>query len=325
MHSNSNSASPRCLATRVAALALGALLAACADEPTSSTGPAMGKAAAQKTGTFLFSGTQTGAPKIYVANADGSNVRQLTHGSGHDVTPSYQPGSKRFVWVRTDPTLGTSEIWTALANGGNARRLTPAGMFAANPQYSPDGNKIAFDLGPANRIMTMNADGSVIKQVASGPGTAKSPSWSPDGSLLAFQGDSPSGVPSIFIAIVGDRAPVPEPLVPEEGGPAMVIECTAQPGCSDPAFSPTAFNLAYIDHAKDALAVFDNDAVTTVYRAGIHAANPAWSKDGERVLFDTDFRQTRDIVAVPRSDVVGSALWTLTSLEGDETAPAPSR
>jgi Tol biopolymer transport system component len=299
-----------------------ALLAACADQPTSpAASAAAGKASGNsKPETFLFSGTQTGVAKIYIANADGSNVRQLTTGAGVDIAPNYQPGNKRFVWVRTDPALGTSEIWTALANGANARRLTPAGMFAANPEYSPDGTQIAFDTRrdrDAQTIAIMNADGSGFRVVAEGLFPAVAPTWSPFGDKIAFQGDSPSGVPSIYLLdLDGPHAP------------QLIVDCTVQPGCSDPDINPAGSMLAFVDNSTHQLGVLADatGAITYVSGGSSGPRNPTWSRNGDRILFDSDLLDdSRDVFAIQSDDPVGSVFVRLTKLGGEETAPAASR
>jgi len=298
-----------------------AVLAACTDQPTSpAVSATAGKASgSSKPETFLFSGTQTGVAKIYSANADGSNVRQLTTGAGIDIQPDYQPGNKRFVWVRTDPALGTSEIWTALANGANTKRLTPAGMFAANPEYSPDGKQIAFDTGrerDTHSIAIMNADGTGFKLVLEGLVPAVAPTWAPSGEFIAFQGDSPSGVPSIYEVEVGG------------GDPRLFVNCTVQPGCSDPDYNPAGTALAFVDNSTHQLGVlaFQTGTITYVGGGSSELGNPTWSRNGDRILFDSNLLDdTRDVFAIQSDDPVGSVFVRLTKFSGDEVAPAASR
>ena len=297
---------------------LGALLA-CADDPTTSPpgASALGKGVSPKPATILFSGTQTGAAKIYVMNSDGSNVRQLTSGAGADLQPDYQPGGKRFVWMRF--IAGDLSIWTANASGGGARELAPLNEVgtAAFPKYSPDGKRIAFSFNSPSshshsRIRIMNADGSGMKDVTPTDRDFYNPTWSPSGNSLAFEGNSPAGVPSIYMMNLSD------------GAPQLVVECTVLPGCSDPEFSPAFDKLAFTDYARRQVGVMD-DATGAIVYVGSNAQNPAWSKDGGWLLFDAEQNGGRDLVAVFATDPAGSPVFSLTSLQGDETAPAPSR
>jgi Tol biopolymer transport system component len=302
-----------------------ALLAACADQPTSpAASAAAGKASGNsKPETFLFSGTQTGVAKIYVANADGSNVRQLTTGAGEDVSPNYQPGSKRFVWIRRQANAGGGEMWTALANGASPKRLTPEGMLAANPEYSPDGKKIAFDAFVAGQgaraVFIINADGSGLRMVTSAVPAFSSPTWSPFGDKLAIVGDSPSGIPSIYLL---------ELNAGDGPGPQVIVDCTVQPGCSDPDINPAGSMLAFVDNSTHQLGVLADatGAITYVSGGSSGPRNPTWSRNGDRILFDSDLLDdSRDVFAIQSDDPVGSVFVRLTKLGGEETAPAASR
>jgi TolB protein len=315
-HTTTRRTSPRVVSALVLP-ALGALLACADDAPTSPAAP-LGKGAgvSPKVATILFSSTQTGAAKIYAMNGDGSNVRRLTSGEGQDLQPNYQPGNKRFVWMRYD---GGLSVWTANANGGGAKKLAPVGTVgsAAFPKYSPDGKRIAFSFNPVSshshaRIQIMNADGSGVTDVTPTDRDFYNPTWSPDGGALAFEGSSPAGVPSIYAM----RLPASEPV--------LLVECTVQPGCSDPEISPAGDKVAFTDYAKQQVGVLDLGTGAVVY-AGTNAQNPAWSKDGGWLLFDQVANGGRDVVMVLANDPAGSPVFTLTSLPGDETAPATSR
>src|SRR5215469_8228266 len=54
--------------------------------------------------------------------------------------------------------------------------------------WSPDGRKIAFVSirNSTSHIFVMNADGSEVRQLTSGPGDNIHPMWSPDGTRILF-------------------------------------------------------------------------------------------------------------------------------------------
>ena len=55
-------------------------------------------------------------------------------------------------------------------------------------RWSPDGQKIAYSGWSDDRsdLYVMNADGSGMQMLTSGPGWDGGPTWSPDGRALAF-------------------------------------------------------------------------------------------------------------------------------------------
>jgi tricorn protease-like protein len=77
------------------------------------------------------------------------------------------------------------------ADGSN---LTSLGVVGSRPQWSPDGKTIVFGTfdqpGPGS-LWTINADGTQLRELATGLVWARYPSWSPDGSKIVFVGVGP--------------------------------------------------------------------------------------------------------------------------------------
>ena len=122
---------------------------------------------------------------IYVINADGSGLRQITAPRYGDFDPAWSPDGSRIAFRRD--TRGTTRqtnccrLFVASANGANARAV-PNGDNAAYPTWSPDGSRIAFSHPSGLRVV--NADGSGLRTLYGGAVTQ--PAWSPDSRLIAF-------------------------------------------------------------------------------------------------------------------------------------------
>jgi lipoprotein LpqB-like beta-propeller protein len=117
---------------------------------------------------------------ISVMDADGSNVRRLTH-TGVDYDPSWSPDGRQIVFTRQD--VAESDIFLMNADGSDVRRLTTAGPNEANlnPAFSPDGRSIAYmQTDPqAKRLVQIALDGS--NPVVLVDGEVLSFSWAPAG------------------------------------------------------------------------------------------------------------------------------------------------
>jgi Tol biopolymer transport system component len=316
-------AAPSRRTTRTILLALCALLAACADEPTSpaSSPSSLAKGGGAAAATVLFQSNQSGAQRIYMMNADGSNVRQLTSGPGVDAAPSYAPGNKKFVFVRKAAGADGGAIWTAQASGSKATQLTPASLLAANPEYSPDGTKIAFDgivaADTKRAIFVMNADGTGVTQITGRPGldlgNFVDPSWSPDGTQIVMARDGFGDVWSIA------TVDLPNGLI------SQLVEC-APPGCIEPAWSPTGNRIAFTDLSERRLKLFEpGQQVVRIGNSAPGLGSPAWSRDGTHLFYHSDRFGTDDLFSSPLGDSDGSAAARLTSLGGNERGPSPSR
>jgi hypothetical protein len=117
---------------------------------------------------------------IFVMDADGSNVRQITH-TGVDSDPSWSPDGKQIVFTRQDGAQ--SDIFLMNADGSDVRRLTTARQDEANlnPAFAPDGRSIAYmRTDPrAKALVQMGLDGS--NPVVLADDEVLSFSWAPAG------------------------------------------------------------------------------------------------------------------------------------------------
>ncbi|WP_455368659.1 CFI-box-CTERM domain-containing protein [[Eubacterium] cellulosolvens] len=140
-------------------------------------------------GKIAFASDRDGDYEIYIMDADGSNVIQLTSNSVDDWAPAWSPnGSKIAFTHEIDSDL---EIYVMNSNGSGITRLTNSSGVDDNPTWSSDGSKIAFDSersGNQTEIYIMNIDGT-NQTVITNNQSDYSPSWSPDGSKIALHSD----------------------------------------------------------------------------------------------------------------------------------------
>jgi Tol biopolymer transport system component len=125
-------------------------------------------------------------PELFVMNATGGAVRQLTSNHLPDFGPSWSPNGRfiAFTGIRT----GLSQIYRMRADGSHQRRLTNAFGNCDSPAWSPRGTLIAFHCAMANeKVSVMRPDGTRIRTLLRRASTIDgSPSWSPDGRVIAF-------------------------------------------------------------------------------------------------------------------------------------------
>ena len=99
---------------------------------------------------IAFSSTRNGDLDIYVMNADGSGVRQLTDNPGLDGSPAWSPGGGLIAF--TSERDGDSDIYVMNADGSGVTRLTEHPGDDWGPDWSPDGQLIAFTSDPRRRL-----------------------------------------------------------------------------------------------------------------------------------------------------------------------------
>jgi hypothetical protein len=135
---------------------------------------------------------------IFVADADGSNVRRLTHSKQAD-DPVWSPDGETIVFSQDEgpPASEFTGLWTVDADGGEPRELIPAEPRRVDvpSSFSPDGRTLAFtrvvapDAGTAGRLPATPA--VYLLDVASGEERllaehSAEAAFSPDGRRIAF-------------------------------------------------------------------------------------------------------------------------------------------
>jgi len=93
--------------------------------------------------------------ELFIANADGSGVRQLTDFGCASFAPTFTPDGKRIVFSsnKHDCDGRRFELYMINSDGTGLIQLTNFGGFASFPEFSPDGKSLAFssDWGAKSR------------------------------------------------------------------------------------------------------------------------------------------------------------------------------
>jgi TolB protein len=143
---------------------------------------------------------------IFVMDADGSNVRQLTqlepNSGSEDHSPSWSPDGRRIAFMRANNTVApvdASAIYTVNADGGEprlVRRMPLDRPGAGSPNWSPDGSRLLFSTycrfsscgqAPTGaQLFTVKPNGRGLRQLTHLPGNSYNAAWSPDGRKIVF-------------------------------------------------------------------------------------------------------------------------------------------
>ncbi len=143
---------------------------------------------------------------LYIMDADGSNVQQLTFSPGYDGGPFFSADDQQIVWRRFNPDGNSAEIWTMNVDGSNARQLTDSAMVSWGPYFHPSGDYIIYSsnvLGHANfelfMVDTLGLRDPV--RVTNTEGTDILPVFTPQGDKLAWSTTrTPDGSSQIYMA-----------------------------------------------------------------------------------------------------------------------------
>jgi Tol biopolymer transport system component len=84
--------------------------------------------------------------EIFVANADGSKARQVTHNRAANFGPYFFPDGKRIIYASNvaDPKGRNFDLWMVNDDGSGLQQVTFDETFDGFPMFSPDGKKLIF-------------------------------------------------------------------------------------------------------------------------------------------------------------------------------------
>jgi Tol biopolymer transport system component len=84
--------------------------------------------------------------EVWVANADGSDPRQITRLGGANFAPFWHPDGKRIIFSSNyeNPRSGKFDLFLINADGSGLERVTTYDDFDSFPMWSPDGKKLVW-------------------------------------------------------------------------------------------------------------------------------------------------------------------------------------
>jgi hypothetical protein len=137
---------------------------------------------------IAFDSDRDGERAVYVAEADGSNVRRIS-GDGFAAIPSWSPDGRTLAYVRAEPDRPRVwNLWTTELATGESRRLTSYRVGQPwGASWFPDGQRIAYS--HETRLIVLDLD-SGAERVYPSPikgRLVRTPAVSPDGRRIMFQ------------------------------------------------------------------------------------------------------------------------------------------
>jgi TolB protein len=262
---------------------------------------------------IAFVSNRTGAPEVFIMNADGSDVRQGTHNRSINNFPgwspdgntivytSYREARRPFLFVLTRGTQSPGRVFRNLVPGAQQFR----GVF------DPSGAKLAvvISVDGNSDIWLVNRDGTGARRLTNERSLEVSPSFSPDGRRMAFVSDR-SGSPQVYIMDL-------------DGG--SVRRLTYNGGYNTaPAWSPDGRWIAYESRVGGGfdLWLIDPEGATNhpLVENPRNDVSATWSPDSRKIAFSSDRRGRPSIYVVDAP--TGTNLRQLTREGSSDTSPA---
>jgi len=218
---------------------------------------------------------------IFIANADGSAVRQVTEPALGGISPNWSPDGTQIAFVADRG--GNNDIYIINADGSNLQQLTHDSAMDGHPDFSPDGTRIAFtsDLGgnPDIYVLDLITGGDAVN-LTQNPAVDAAPDWSPDGSRIAFYSNRNGRRECIFLM--------------DDDGSNIVQLTNSLTDDWHPAWSPDGMQVAFVsyrNHVGGDADIYvinlsngpesEGNQPIRLTRAPAHDENPAWQPSAQ--------------------------------------------
>lgn len=150
---------------------------------------------------FVLVGNRTGAKELYLCDADGQNLQQLTRDKTLSLFPKWGPDGSQIVYTSFRSQFSDVYLITLSGNSWKGRAIASFPGLNTCASMSPDGREVALTLSKDGNpdLFIMELSGKRLTRLTSTPRAGEaSPSWSPDGRQIVFVSDR-SGSPQLYI------------------------------------------------------------------------------------------------------------------------------
>jgi dipeptidyl aminopeptidase/acylaminoacyl peptidase len=244
----------------------------------------------------VFTSERDGSADIFRVRTNGMGLERLTDDPAFDDQATLSPDGNSLAFVSTRDT-GSTDIYILDMKTRQTRNLThsPGGDY--RPIWSPDGRRIAFSSDRGTKLQrskgnweqiqeasvyVIGADGRDLRKLSIGEGRfAGSPKWSPDGTRVVFY---ELAAADTFRVRLGAQATVESLIVSVDVATGARVEHASGPGLK---LSPQ-----FLDSNRIGYLAKSSTSATLAFSSGEAGStgdigNPAWSRDGRRVVYQS--------------------------------------
>ena len=219
---------------------------------------------------ITFIATRSGKKEVYVADFDGSNVRQLTHDNTISVHPSFSPDGRRIAY--TGYQSGYADVYVIDLGSGSRNRIVNFPGTNSGAAFSPNGSELALTISKDGNpeLYTVGANGGGARRLTRTRGVESGPTWSPDGSEIIYSSDQ-GGSPQLY-------------RISSSGGSGQLLS-TGRGYCTEPNWSPDGTKVAFNVRSGGDFQVSILDLKGGGTRTLSTGQDPVWGADSRHVIF----------------------------------------
>ncbi|MDQ3624264.1 MAG: biopolymer transporter Tol [Verrucomicrobiota bacterium] len=221
---------------------------------------------------MAFVATRSGHKEIYVCDADGGNVTQLTHDASISVAPHLSPDGRRLVY--TGYKSGYADVYEIDLASGARNRIIKFPGTNSGAAFSPQGDRLAVTLSKDGNpeLYVMSARGGGARRLTRTAGVESSPTWSPEGDEIIYSSDD-RGAPQLY-------------RIPASGGTGRLMS-TGQGYCTEPDWSPDGRKVAFNSRGGGSFLVAILDLAGGSTRTLGEGQDPVWGADSRHLVYSS--------------------------------------
>jgi len=222
------------------------------------------------TSKIAFIATRSGKKEVFVADYDGSNVRQLTHDGVISVHPSISADGRRIAY--TGYQSGYPDVYVIDLASGARNRIVNFPGTNSGAAFSPDGGRIALTVSKDGNpeLYTVSAGGGSPRRLTRTRGVESGPTWSPSGDEIIYSSDD-RGSPQLY-------------RISASGGQGQLIS-NGHSYCTEPNWSPDGKKIAFNVRGGSGFEVAVLDLNGGGSRTVSTGENPVWGADSRHLMF----------------------------------------
>ena len=250
-------------------------------------------------GSLAYVVRESGQTDLWLAPVGGQSPIRLTNSPADERDPVWSPDGRQLAFASHQD--GNWELYLYDVESGETTRLTYDLSFQGGPAWSPDGQWLVYESYQGDDldiyIMRLNSGEAPIRLPGNSDAPDFSPSWSPDGRRIAFASWR-DGNQDIYVFSLDDQSVVNITNTPDRNEDFPVWH--PDPEQDLLAFSALdgGFEKVFVQHASDPSSPAQAVALGT---------RPAWSPDGNSLIFSADSAGGTQLIAVPFGNTAGYA------------------
>jgi TolB protein len=262
---------------------------------------------------IVMVGSRNGSKDLYVCDADGGTLQQLTRRKAPCLGPSWSPDGRSIVY--TSWHAGFPDVYRiTFAEGQSGRydfkRVAGFPGLNAGAAIAPDGRRMALALskdGNADLYVMSLGTSRLTRLTRTRGGAEASPSWSPDGRRLVYVSNT-TGLPQLYaVGSGGGRAKRisfrgRENVAPDWGSDGRIVFCSRREG---------RYHICVLDPKTG--------KETQLTSGNANHEDPSWAPDGRHIVCTRVERYRSSVYIL---DTLGDPPIRLTRLAGDWYSPA---